>query len=193
MATVSSAGWTGDVGVTDFEVDGKLGVTDLLSSLLSSLSLIRFARGPFFFGEAKRFPRVTLGSLLQSPSGKCRQQTLVLSFTTSTLIMRHFQPKRSSLRIFRYSVERYTWIFRFAITTNDASMACHFSEHCNSSMDYSYNLKQISADSWKTLVLRYALKKKIYGNTRTSRDFEKWRLRFFPSLQYILRGNRSNR
>ena len=39
MATVSSAGWTGDVGVTDFEVDGKLGVTDLLSSLLSSLSL----------------------------------------------------------------------------------------------------------------------------------------------------------
>ena len=107
--------------------------------------------------------------------------------------IKHYQPKRSSLCIFRYSVERYTWIFRFAITTNDANMACHFSEHCNSSMDYSYNLKQISADSWKTLVLRYALKKNIYGNTRASRDFEKRRLRFFPSLQYILRSHRSNR
>ena len=65
-------------------------------------------------GEAKRFPRVMLGSLLQPPSGKCRQQTQVLSLMTSSRMSNTFSHcalLSTSLRIlWKVTLESFTLV-----------------------------------------------------------------------------------
>ena len=99
-----------------------------------------------------------------------QQPTLVLSFTTSTLIsnttsqsallsaslgIRWNVTLGSFALLLPQTIQTWPVIFRNTVTPRWTIAI--------------YNLKQ-TADSWKTLVLRYALKKNIYGNTRASRD-----------------------
>ena len=76
----------GNAGVSDLLLDTVTGVTlRSLNILCLSLSFARFALDPNLIGEANRFPRVMLGVLLTSPSGKCLEQTRVLGFISASL------------------------------------------------------------------------------------------------------------
>ncbi len=74
-------------GVTDLLLVGdKDGLSMSQTWRVSSLRLARLALGSLFFtGEESRLP-VGLGNLLVSPSGKCREQTLMWDLTSSSLI-----------------------------------------------------------------------------------------------------------
>lgn len=91
VAAHQHLGKDGETRVPD-ETDPLLGNDDDLearTSLVSSLLLALFARGScFLIGDDNLFPKVTSGVLLESPSGKCLQQTLICGSTSSSFILK---------------------------------------------------------------------------------------------------------
>ena len=90
--TKGGSGGIGGDGRGEGSIVGDLGVTDRLElaerdckSLFRCLSFALFALGsPLLIGDAKRFPRLTSGSLRTSPPGKCREQTRVCGFKSAS-------------------------------------------------------------------------------------------------------------